>query len=251
MPEREYFSFRYVIPGFTFILLVIAINNVPLLKILKESWADSAFGAFLGFLSLFAGSAIGFLISQFWYWWLHGHPILEKDEFENIALEILKFLKSSKEIEEIKNNNLSKEEIHKNIEAINTIFEYVIRLEKQDKFFELAERRWDMYNVLSCTKLILVIGVIAGSICRVYYHYSVFDGSLSSSLINAEVVALIMILISVGSLLVVFCRAGKRLWSEESPQLMRAIVIKSTEENQKLKEDVEKLFPKYFNNKNC
>lgn len=67
MSERQYFSLRYAIPGFAFILILIGINFVPLLKFLEEipAFKDS-FGAFLAFFSLFSGSAIGFLISQFW-----------------------------------------------------------------------------------------------------------------------------------------------------------------------------------------
>jgi len=71
MAERQYFSLRYAIPGYAFILLVIAINYVPLLNILPEF--SEVFGAFLAFLSLFSGSAIGFLICQAWWWWFQGH----------------------------------------------------------------------------------------------------------------------------------------------------------------------------------
>ena len=50
MPERGYFSFRYSIPGYTFILLVIAVNIVPLLTILSDASIGPFFGAFLAFV---------------------------------------------------------------------------------------------------------------------------------------------------------------------------------------------------------
>lgn len=68
MSKRDYFSVRYTVPGYTLILLVIGINYFPFLKILETTEFGSVFGAFLGFLSLFASSALGFLVSQL-YWW--------------------------------------------------------------------------------------------------------------------------------------------------------------------------------------
>jgi hypothetical protein len=68
MSQRHFFSFRYSIPGYTFIVLVIGTNYVPLFEVLTARGFESVFVAFLAFLSLLSGSAIGFLISQFWYW---------------------------------------------------------------------------------------------------------------------------------------------------------------------------------------
>ena len=77
-------------------------------------------------------------------------------ELEPVAQEIFeKYLKLSQEI----TNETTSQEIREHIEAIGDIFEYIISFEKQEKFFALAERRWDMYHILSSTFWSLGIGV--------------------------------------------------------------------------------------------
>jgi len=61
MSERRYFSLRYTVPGYTFILLVIGINYVPLIEFMKTTGAPEVFGAILAFASLLTGSALGYL----------------------------------------------------------------------------------------------------------------------------------------------------------------------------------------------
>lgn len=67
MSERTYFNLRDTIPGFTFILISILAAFPGLHEIFSESKNVSLATAFLVFLSLLSGGAIGFLISQIWH----------------------------------------------------------------------------------------------------------------------------------------------------------------------------------------
>jgi len=68
MPERSFFDWRTAFLGYTFILIIMGINYIPLAKILENTSLGSTFGAVLAFLTLVSGSAIGFLVSQVWWW---------------------------------------------------------------------------------------------------------------------------------------------------------------------------------------
>ena len=67
MSVREYFSVRYLIPGSTFLLPILAYNIFPLYDFLKASQVSvSLFGAILAVLG---SPAVGFLVSQIWWKW--------------------------------------------------------------------------------------------------------------------------------------------------------------------------------------
>ena len=103
MSDRQYFDFRSVVPGFVFILLLIGINFVPILKFLQNPAFSDFFGAFLAFLTLFSGSAIGFLISQIhWYGWQKGCGIISHKEYkESMKLFFDKYCESAKNKENL------------------------------------------------------------------------------------------------------------------------------------------------------
>jgi len=69
MPERNFFNFRYGLPGYTFILIMILVAyprlNEIFINLSVEQMNFSLISAFLVFL--LGGGAIGFLVSQFWY----------------------------------------------------------------------------------------------------------------------------------------------------------------------------------------
>lgn len=166
MAERQYFSLRYSIPGYAFILLVIAINYVPLLNILPEF--SEVFGAFLAFLSLFSGSAIGFLICQAWWWWFQGHAgIWGISEFKEARDAFFK-------------KYWLREPACKNTDERRkflSVFDYVTHSRVEKNVLTLAERRWDMYHILSSTYYTLWIAILVGIICRFYYEWTVFNCS--------------------------------------------------------------------------
>ena len=71
MSTRDYFSLRYGVTGFTFILIIISLNYYPIIQVLKSNDAVGDFGLVLSFLSLFASSAIGFFVAQFFFFKFH------------------------------------------------------------------------------------------------------------------------------------------------------------------------------------
>jgi len=165
MSERQYFSLRYAIPGYAFILLIVGINFFPLLEALRTTQVSEVFGAFLAFLSLFSGSAIGFLIYQ--VWWLRFQNkvgILGLEEFER---SITAFSKKYG-LEPPKCNKKAQREFI-------TAIDYATHVEVRENLLAMAERRWDVYHVLSSTRYTLWIGVATGIVGRVYCQFFLFN----------------------------------------------------------------------------
>jgi len=179
MPERSYFSYRYAIPGYTFILLVMAINYVPLYKILiilACHGIESTFGAFLGFISLLSGSALGFMISQFWWRWFQfrGGEFSSAPRATNALINKYKLIRCDK-IEDKKEAAACKEKVI-------PVSDYVMHSEreKQKGVFLYIERRWDMYHLLSTEFVTLIIGSFLGVFYRVLSHFLLFKSPLPS-----------------------------------------------------------------------
>jgi len=245
MPEREYFSYRYAIPGFTFLLLVILINHVPLLQILS----DSAFGAFLAFLSLFTGSAIGFLVSQFWWllyiWKGRIFGIKELRPAKHVLIKECKKHGANAKIEESK-------------APIEAILDYINHRGIENEISRYRKRRWDMYHVLSSTLLSLFIGLGVGIGLRMYYERYLFNNSLESMrqtlrstlssleafLNNPEAVAFLAILICWLILLIAFVMGIHEILTNYRPVLDAFILHEF--EVAKAGEDLVKVFPEYF-----
>lgn len=96
MSERTYFSFRYAIPGYTFLAIILLINIEYFIEHMKQlSDSITLFGIILGFFTLLSGSAIGFIISQIWYvfnnYILKDDKIIRKREPYMILNEIAEF----------------------------------------------------------------------------------------------------------------------------------------------------------------
>lgn len=194
MSERQYFSLRYAIPGYAFILLIVGINFFPLLEALRTTQVSEVFGAFLAFLSLFSGSAIGFLISQ--VWWLRFQNkvgIFGLYEFEK---SITAFSKKYG-LEPPKCNKKAQREFI-------TAMDYVTHVEVRENLLAMAERRWDVYHVLSSTFHTLWIGVVTGIVGRVYCQFFLFNWAFPTAITQemlAEVIAWIGIGVGVVSFL--------------------------------------------------
>jgi len=236
--NRGYFSLRYAIPGYTFILLVIVINFVPLLAFFKETGAREVFGAILAFVTLLAGSALGFLVSQFWWFRFHWKGgILGSKEFKN-----------EKKLLEEKCKNLPKKEKEKQI-VMEAILDLTLFLEKEKKLLELVWRRWDIYHVLSSTYHTLWIGLIVGMGLRVYFQELVYKdsvlnylGKLTVIFQNAESLALLLVFAGVVILLLLFRKERQNLMVRYQP-LHEALVRRSMDNN---KGELMQAFPDYF-----
>jgi hypothetical protein len=153
LSDREYFSIRYSIPGYIFILFIIAVNCFPLLKLATPLHLDSFFGAFLAFVSLLAGSALGFLISQLWYlYYEHRGSLFGIPELRHIPRPMLGKLKLSTG------------------ERANIVLDYLLNKKPRPELWRHLQRRIDMYNTLSCTGLSLAIGYSLGMLLRIYFY---------------------------------------------------------------------------------
>ncbi len=176
MPEREYFSLRYAVPGYSFLLVVISVNIWPLILVLRGIQTD-IFGAFLGFLSLFAGSAIGFLVSQFFYFRFDRNKTpFRIRELADLTDVLVKSTKVDKNLEKLKS---SKDDI----EAV-TDFLFNISAEKNQQFVRYSERRWDMYLLMSSLLWSLGVGTFSAVAVRAYFEIVFFKNPLAMERLN-------------------------------------------------------------------
>lgn len=232
MSERQYFSLRYAIPGFTLILVFIAINHVPLLKIMKATEVSEIFAASLAFLALFSGSALGFLISQGWWWWFqYKVGIWNIVKFENAISAFFEKYDLEKPCDtDEKRKFLS-------------VLDYVAHSNADEKILALAERRWDMYHILSSTHHTLRIGIVTAIICRFLFceYFLVeplrgfsFPNSMLTLLENPEFWILISIFVGIAFLL--FFTEKSRQWAVIAmATLYEARIRTSTVRKDKLK----------------
>ena len=167
MPERHYFSLRYAIPGYTLILLVVATNYVPLFRALETASVGTFFGAFLAFLSLLTGSALGFLVAQIWWCYF-------KSKKKNIFG--IKELRSTLNVF-VEAYHLPKETRKCRLQ-IGAVLDYVFNLYKPTEL-RIAERKWDMYHLLSTAMLTLIIKWSLGIFFRLYSEAFLFHLSFS------------------------------------------------------------------------
>lgn len=242
--ERGYFSFRWAIPEYIFILLVLGINHIPLLEFLKATGAPEAFGAFLAFLSLLTGSALGFLVTQLHWWRFHKKGrIFGIEKYEQIEDILTEYgYVSPEEIKEEKQR------------ATGAVLDFTIHL-GEDNFLAYAWRRWDMYHLLSSTYDTLLIGLFVGIICRINFEFSHFGSSLRFVLgtlenhlcwVSAEAFVLLLIFICVVILLMVFKKGSQQHIDNYRP-MFEALIRNSISRNEKR---IKKAFPRYFPKKN-
>jgi hypothetical protein len=191
MSEREYFSLKYAVPGFTLILIVGAINYIPLLRIFGEPSAGGIPDLFLAVLTLFSGSALGFLVSQTWWF------IFEKCERRKFYEKFAHILKKKYKV--VINDEIK----------VMTVFDYIVH-QKGKELSALASRRWDLYHLLSAIRISLLIGIVLGVIGRVYYECAVgFQPSLENAFHSGELLVLVIVFLSVIFLWILIEKLGQ------------------------------------------
>lgn len=244
MSQREFFSYRFAVPGYTFVLFVIGMNYVPLLEVVKATGLDSAFGAFLAFLSLFTGSALGFLISQVWWWQFNRQGrVFGIKQLETAEKALAK--KYGPEMEGLTDIEKRK--------RLGLVLDYIILQadENGDKLWKYSERRWDMYHVLSSVYTALIIAYVTGACVRVYFEVFLFQSSILRllnafcsnfwSVFGPELFAQLFFFAGFGILLW-FVKVGKDNITEEYNRIIEAIVHSSSVERDKLRQ----VFPNWF-----
>lgn len=165
MAEREYFSLRYAVPGYIFILLVIGFNIGPLFSMLVS--AKETASIFSGFLALFSGSAIGFLVSQLWWRWFHWRLGLYKWK---PVTSLIKKYKLTDDPEDKR--------------KVLFVYDFVLHSNLHSKpelkgVSNYCARRWDMYILLSCVSTSLILGTVIGMASRIVYEWFIGKTLLS------------------------------------------------------------------------
>lgn len=180
MSSREYFSLRYAVPGFVFILIVVGLNYYPIVEILKGQGTTEVFGVVLSFLSLFAGSAIGFLIAQVWFLIFHyrrGYTKwlrpLEDDLAQNMGWIGKKALREKIE----KMDKKEAEEYKKKRDvAMASSLDYTLLTMKDSDLWKFFQRKVDLFHIMSSTLISLIVGIVVGFISRLFIQF-IFYGN--------------------------------------------------------------------------
>jgi len=193
----------------------------------EEPGLSSAFGAFLVFVSLLGGSAFGFLISQCWWVWfqiqgtIYGcrkprKPIMELIKKYNLT--------TNSKIRHEKYNDITIEDKKRVVAVCN----YITHLEKEDKISRYAQRRWDIYNLLSTELVTLIIGSVLGLSFRLICFRS-FE-------------VLIIFVIAMAFILALLIEKGRRWVLTQYEYILGAIINKSDVRQWQLR----KVFPSDF-----
>jgi len=149
---RSYFSLRYALPGYTFLTIILLMNieffmNTP-------SYSMDHFGTILGFLV--SGSAIGFIVSQPWYWIYNYSKCPEQLKKRRAYQELLKIYPVVKYIST--NSHESEDSV--------SIMAYALTQKIPEKITIYINRLNDMINSLASTISAVVSGLFSGHIIR-------------------------------------------------------------------------------------
>ena len=166
MSDRSYFSLRYAVPGYSFLFTLFMINIFPFYSSIIGRGIELTFSASLGILSLFGGSAIGFLISQVWWYIFQRRGAIFSDFLDrNKARPPVQRLMEKYHLINPKNV----ENTQQQRQRVVNVYGYIKHSELErgmEKIVNYTTRRWDMHHVLSSTRISLIIGTILGIIIR-------------------------------------------------------------------------------------
>lgn len=156
---RSYFRLRYALPGYTFLTIILLMNIEFLVdKIPGSSYSIELLGIILTFFSLVSGSAIGFLVSQPWYWYYNKKIKCPKQILNRRAHKRLSKIKYVEKIIEEPEDRIS-------------IMAYTLFYKTPDKITIYINRLNDMINSLASTISAILLGLISGHIIR----YGIFQ----------------------------------------------------------------------------
>jgi hypothetical protein len=218
MSVRGYSSLRYAVPGYTFILLVVTVNFVPLYTLLGKQGNLTELASVLGaLLALLSGSAIGFLVGQPWWWGFHKRGGLTQ-------FRCVQHLRATRHLVS-------------DTKVILHVFDYVphagTHSDSQKRGLSLyLFRRWDMHVLLSCTMAALVLETVAGFLIRIFMEIYVFQSSVFNALARLDFQPilgsgeswLLMGILGIAIVLFYFL-CSERLWTKEEYERMHETVV--------------------------
>jgi len=159
MSARVFFDLRHTVPGYTFILWNLLINLrfvsfffLELVPMANLSEASTLFGIVLGFLTLMSGSAIGFLVSQFW-WLIFYYLRIEK---------WLNSLDTKAFGDKQQTKRLGEKYMIKNKEDEVIASDHIINSQKDEHVFQYMTRRWDLLVSFGSTLVAILLGSVVG-----------------------------------------------------------------------------------------
>ncbi len=224
MSERGFFSQRNLIPGAVFLIVVLVYNSTETVSLL--SGESSQIGALV--VALIGSPAVGYLISQLWWWHFQS-----KGKFSTWA--------SAKKMCEI--YGISEKDPSK----IGVIYDYILHGgihsdKKKEGLSTYAFRRYDNYVLLKTTKYALIcagfLGVFSSSILLIQ-NTGISIGLLSLSgtwVIITSSIILVILILAIDS--------GAESVKKEYDEIHKAIIIDSYSE--KSVEHLKNVFPGYI-----
>jgi hypothetical protein len=228
MSEREYLSLRYAVPGFTLILIVLGTNSVPLLNAMSDKGLSSVLGAVLTFLA--TGSAIGFLISQFWYVRL----FWEDSAFLGELVRMQSILKGKVDFNYEKAGRNNDERLR----TLNVVMDH-IAFSKDKEIYQYVQRRCDLYHTMSSTSLAIVLGLKFGFLTRILLGVPGFNMPFWQVCHPAEYLIFTFVTIASLCLLYIIWKGRQNIWHEID---LWWVGLATTADKKKLKE----FFPDFF-----
>lgn len=151
---RTFFTFRYALPGYTFILIVVLVAYPNLQDIFLGNNVTSLVAAFLAFFSLLGGGAVGFLVSQFWYMF----------DFRFRYGRYGRLLELRKDLEKLYwLRNKGKDYRYDQV----LFLDHMLHSFSKGKFKEYAERRYDLMHTCGSTLFATVLGYGIGFLIRI------------------------------------------------------------------------------------
>ena len=152
MSERGYFSLRYALPGYTFLLFIFLINIKNLILSNTDINIITLVGILFGFITILSGSALGFIISQFWYL------------VNNYYLKEPKRLKKREPYKELLNKIDDIDEKH----DLYTIMTYLLTSKTDKRILDYINRRRDLINSLASTGFAILLSEIVGYLIKIF-----------------------------------------------------------------------------------
>ncbi|MGD8507205.1 MAG: hypothetical protein PVF15_11165 [Candidatus Bathyarchaeota archaeon] len=198
MPERTSFAVRYAIPGYTFISMALLVTYAEFQDVFLHTQNMELVGVLLAFFTLLSGGAIGFLVSQPYYF------------FNNRFLH-RRALRRAREFLERK-YNLAKDP-HRQI----VFLDYVYHLSGKEKI-AYAQRRFDLKHTLASTFSAIFLGLSFGLVIRA--AYSGADITLGKVVESLNVSTTDSLVIPIVVFLSLFLYMGFRHISEEHAMMV-------------------------------
>lgn len=172
LAERGFFSLRYALPGYTLILIGILLFIPEIQETISSSEQATLLTAFLAFLFLFSGQALGFLVSQVWYLNFN-HRIMGN---------YLWMSEKSKMVTET--YKLNPEKYRRTV-----FFDYLYRLNINEQLKNIVERRYDLMHLTGSTLVSVFLGLEL-SLSTLFYRLIT-----GSRLLSAEVLGVFFIIL--------------------------------------------------------